>query len=122
MLAQGGAQGAGKVMPSLRPIEAGLAEHAAPRSRTPRIDPEVLEERLPLCGDLADSVREDEIAASPQRVGEGDAEPAGEMVVAGAPAASAGSTRARRGSARAVSPATTDMASTISATSGDAMR
>ena len=107
------------MVPSLRPIKAGLAQNAPPRSRTPRIDSEAVEERLSLFSDLADPVREDDIAASLQGVGDGDAEPAGEMVVAGA---RGGERRIDAGEARVVSPATTAMASTISATSADAMR
>ena len=84
MGAEGGAHGSRHMVAPLGPIETGLAEHAPPLPSPLKVEPEAAEERSPARRHLAAALAERDVALRLKRVGDDDAEPAREMVVAGA--------------------------------------
>src|SRR5262249_17998469 len=78
------AERARKMQPALAPIDAGPAERAAAALDVLEMDTEVGEEFLARARDHAAVFAEHDVFIPRQRVGECNAEPAGDMVVAGA--------------------------------------
>jgi len=80
----GDVYGAGEVRPPLAPIQAGPAQGALTSARVLQIDAEAVQELDAGLGQRAGLAGEHHVPARLQRVGEPDAEPAGQVVVAGA--------------------------------------
>ena len=80
---QGRADRAAEMRPPLAPVEARPAEAAALAGGIGEVETEFVEKPGPGCGDRAAIGIEQDMTARGEMVGQGDAEPAGEMVVAG---------------------------------------
>src|SRR5262249_9779855 len=78
-----GADPAGEVRAALAPVEAGAAGHGPPRRRFD-VDADPVEEGDAARGDDAAVALELDVPGGDHRVGDRDAEPAGDVVVAGA--------------------------------------
>src|SRR6185295_12257953 len=81
-LRQRGADGAGEVMPSLGPVDTGAAVSPLRAPHLPEVDAEAGEEPLAGAGQLAATVGEHDVVAAQHQVAQGDAEAAGQVVVA----------------------------------------
>jgi hypothetical protein len=83
---EGGAEGAGEVGATLGPVEAGAGNAPSALSQVVGVDPERTEPGLAVPCEVEVVAVEGEDLALEERVGDGDAESAGEVVVAGASA------------------------------------
>ena len=81
---EGGAERAGEVGSPLAPVEARTGEAPLLRARRVHVDAEAVEQLLARGGQRERGVAADEGAVGDECVGESDAEPPGEVVVAGA--------------------------------------